>query len=228
MKGLAHSLRVVTAVHVVIVLGLALISGCRMLFKPKPPLSIPIEFTVEVPAAPADAPDPVPDPVPVPPPVRDAIALPQPPKPPPKVPPKKTPRRKIEPSQRRVTRHGETERQTKLSPEEIERLLAEGARPSDRTRIPDADARGFARVRAAFYDVWVQPSRAEVGGLTAEAAIVFGTGGRVISGRLSRPSGNAVLDNSVRRALNAVRQITGLPSGFAERHREMSVAFRVE
>ena len=228
MKGLAHNLRVVTAVHVVIVLGLALISGCRMLFKPKPPLSIPIEFTVEVPAAPADAPDPVPAPVPVPPPVSDAIALPQPPKTPPKAPPKTPPRRKIETSQRRVTRHGETERQTKLSPEEIERLLAEGARPSDRTRIPDADARGFARVRAAFYDVWVQPSRAEVGGLTAEAAIVFGTGGRVISGRLSRPSGNAVLDNSVRRALNAVRQVTGLPSGFVERHKEMSVAFRVE
>jgi hypothetical protein len=224
VKGLAHSLRVVTAVHVVIVVGLALISGCRILFKPKPPLSIPIEFTVEVPAALADAPDPVPDPVPLPPPVRDAIGLPQPPT----TPPKTAPRRKIESSQRRVTRHGETERQAKLSPEEIERLLAEGARPSDRTRIPDADARGFARVRAAFYDVWVQPSRAEVGGLTAEAVIVFGTGGRVISGRLSRPSGNAVLDNSVRRALNAVRQVTGLPSGFAERHRETSVAFRVE
>jgi hypothetical protein len=226
VKGLAHSLRVVTAVHVVIVLGLALMSGCRMLFRPKPLQTIPIEFTVEVPAAPAQAaaPDPAPDPVIVPPPVRDAVALPQPPR----TPPKKPPRRRIETSRRRVTRHAETERQTKLSPEEIERLLAEGARPSDRTRIPDADARGFARVRAAFYDVWVQPSRAEVGGLTAEAAIVFGTGGRVISGRLSRPSGNAVLDNSVRRALNAVRQVTGLPNGFVERHREMSVAFRVE
>jgi TonB family protein len=115
-----------------------------------------------------------------------------------------------------------------LTPEEIERLLAEGARPSDRTQIPTADARGFARVRAVFHEVWVQPSRTEVGDAVAEGVIVLGAEGRVISGRLSSPSGNAALDNSVRRALNSVKQVTGLPSGFVERHREVSVAFRVE
>ncbi|NQU40306.1 MAG: TonB C-terminal domain-containing protein [Lentisphaerae bacterium] len=227
MKGFGHQLRIVTVVHVVIVLGIFSFSGCRALFRPKPPQTIPIEFTVDVPRATADLPEERAENVvlPVPPPVRDAPPIVMPDK---AVPSPKPPRRKIETSHKRVARGADTERETRLTPEEIERLLAEGARPSDTTRIPDSDARGFACVRAAFYQVWVQPSRTEVGDDSAEAMIVLGTGGRVISGRLSRPSGNAVLDNSVRRALNAVTQVTGLPRGFVERHREISVAFRVE
>lgn len=229
MKGFGHSLRVVTVVHVVIVLGLFTFSGCRMLLRPKPPQIIPIEFTVEVPAEAAA--DPVDDAVPhtPPPPVRDTdpIAVPEKVAPRRDPPPPKPPR-KIETSSKRVTRDSATKRESRLTPEEIKRLLAEGARPSDSTRIPGDDARGLARVQAAFYEVWVQPSRTEAGDRSAEATIVLGTGGLVISGRLSQPSGNAVLDNSVNRALNAVKQVSGLPSGFVERHREITVAFRLE
>jgi len=225
VKGFGHSLRVVTIVHVVIVLTLSAVSGFRWLFRPEPTKAIPIEFTVEVAGEPAPEPTPAIEPEPP-----DPVPTPRPPDPPPvkKTPPKKKPRKKIETSQKRIRRPTGSDRKPSLTPEEIERLLAQGARPSDRTRIPDADARGFARVRAAFYEVWVQPSRAEVGGETVEAIIVLGTGGRVISSRLSCPSGNAVLDNSVRRALNAVKRVTGLPSGFEKRHREISIAFRVE
>ncbi len=224
MKGFGSNLRMVTMVHVVIVLALSGMSGCRWLLRPKPKQVIPIEFTVEVPGELAQGLSPVIEPEPPPP-----VPAPPPPDPTPvkKTPPKNT-REKIEISQKRIRRSAGSDRKPSLSPEEIERLLAEGARPSDRTRIPDADARGFARVRSAFYEVWVQPSRAEAGDETVEAIIILGTGGRVISGRLSRPSGNAVLDNSVRRALNAVKQVTGLPSGFGKRHREISIAFRVE
>jgi TonB family protein len=224
VRGFGHNLRIVTIVHIVIVLGLSVMSGCRWLFKPKAKQVIPIEFTVEVPgeAAPESAPVVAPEP----PPPRDPVPTPRPADPPPvKKPPQ---REKIETSQTRIKRHSGSDRKPTLSPEEIQRLLDDGARPSDRTRIPDADARGFARVRAAFYKVWVQPSRAEGGGVTVEAIIVLGPGGRVISGRISRPSGNAVLDNSVRRALNALKQVSGLPSGFEKRHREISIAFRVE
>jgi TonB family protein len=224
VRGFGHNLRIVTIVHIVIVLGLSAISGCRWLFKPKAKQVIPIEFTVEVPGEAAPEPAPIVEPAPPPPP--DPVPTPRPQDPPPvKKPPR---RRKIETNQKRIRRQAGSDRKPTLSPEEIERLLAQGARPSDRTRIPDADARGFARVRAAFYEVWVQPSRAEVGGVTVEAIIVLGTGGRVISGRISKPSGNAVLDNSVRRALNAVKQVSGLPSGFEKRHREISIAFRVQ
>jgi protein TonB len=222
VKGFGYNLRIVTIVHVVIVLALSGVSGCRWLFRRKPKKVIPIEFTVEVPGEPAPEPAPAvePEPVPAPPPPDPAPVK--------KPPVKKKPRKKIETSQKRIRRPTGSDRKPTLSPEEIEKLLAQGARPSDRTRIPDADARGFARVRSAFYEVWVQPSRAEVGGDTVEAIIVLAEGGRVISGRLSRPSGNAVLDNSVRRALNAVKRVTGLPSGFEKRHREISIAFRVE
>ncbi len=217
MKGFGKNLRVVTSIHLVVVLALFIISGCRKLFTRKPPQVIPIEFTVEVPGEPMI--EPVPAPLPDP----DSIPVPSLPTSRPK-----PPRRRIETSSQRVIRNSGRERQARLTEKEIEKLLAEGARPSDKTQIPDADARGFARVRAAFYELWVQPSRTEVGDQSAEAVISLGTGGRVISSRLSGPSGNAVLDNSVRRALNAVKQITGLPNGFVERHREISVAFRVE
>ncbi len=222
MRGFGHNLRVVTIVHVVIVLVLSGMSGCRWLFRRKPKEVIPIEFTVEVPGEPAPEPNPVvePEPIPAPPPPDPAPVK--------RRPVKKRPRKKIETSQKRIKRPTGSDRKPTLSPEDIERLLAQGAKPSDRTRIPDADARGFARVRAAFYEVWVQPSRAEVGGDSVEAVIVLGKDGRVMSGRLSQPSGNAVLDNSVRRALNAVKRVTGLPSGFENRHREISIAFRVE
>ncbi|MBL7076511.1 MAG: TonB family protein [Kiritimatiellae bacterium] len=223
MKGFGHNLRIVTVVHIIIVIGLSVMSGCRWLFRPKPKEVIPIEFTVEVAGELAQEPAPVVEPDPPPAPTPAPVPAPRPPDPP----PKKPPRKKIETSQKRVRRGG-SDRKPTLSAEEIQKLLDQGARPSDRTRIPDADARGFARVRAAFYEVWVQPSRAEVGGEAVETIIVLGTGGKVISGRISRPSGNAVLDNSVRRALNAVKQVTGLPSGFEKRHREISIAFRVE
>lgn len=221
MKGFGHNLRIVTVVHLVIVVGLSVMSGCRWLFRPKPKEVIPIEFTVEVAGQPSPQPAPVikPDPPPTP----ASVPVPRPPEPA----LKKPPRKKIETSRKRVRRGG-SDRKPTLSAEEIQKLLDQGARPSDRTRIPDADARGFARVRAAFYEVWVQPSRAEVGGETVEARIVLASGGAVISGRISRPSGNAILDNSVRRALNAVKRVTGLPSGFEKRHREISIAFRVE
>ncbi len=224
MRGFGHSLRIVTIVHVVIVVGLSVMSGCRWLLKPKAKQLIPIEFTVEVPGEPAPEPSPIVEPEPPPP--RDPLPAPRAPEPPPAKEPSR--RKEIETSRKRVRRQTGSDPKPTLTPEEIERLLAQGARPSDSTRIPDADARGFARVRAAFYEVWIQPSRAEAGGVTAEAIIVLGTEGRVISGRLARPSGNAVLDNSVRRALNAVKQVSGLPSGFEERHREVSIAFRVE
>lgn len=220
VRGLGHNLRIVTLVHVMIVLALGVVSGCQWLLRAKPETVIPVEFTVEVPRAA------VLEPTPEPAPVQEPEPVPTPEPAPPKPPPKR--RRKIEVSRERV-RHGDTSRKPSLTTEEIEKLLAQGARPSDRTRIPpDEDARGFARVRAAFYQVWVQPSRTEVGGEAAEAVIVLGPNGRVISGRLSKSSGNAVLDNSVRRALNAVPRVTGLPSGFEQRHREISIAFRVE
>ncbi len=226
MQGFGRNLKIVAAVHILVVVALSVMSGCSWMRRRKAETIVPIEFTVEVPGPVAPDPAPPVEPDPAPPPPKPEPALPKTrPKPKPEPAPRKKP---VQTSQARIRRGGGSPRQPTLSAEEIERLLAQGAKPSDHTSIPDADARGFARVRDAFYEVWVQPSRAEAQEQTAEGSIVLGAGGRVVSGRLSRPSGNAILDNSVRRALNAVKQVNGLPKGFVERHREISIAFRVE
>ena len=205
----------VTAVHVGVLLVWVLVSGVRWLFKRREPIVVPIEFTVET-----SAPEPEP------------IAWPDEPSPEPEpkpVPDHKPEKKPVERSTRRITRTENTPpKKNRLTEEEIRKLLAKGARPSDHTSIPDEDARCFEIVRRTLYETWAQPAAADVGGTTVEAVIRLAGDGRIVGRDLKRASGDAALDRSVMDALQIVQRIEGLTPGFVERHPTVSVLFRVE
>jgi len=210
-----YYLKIVAAVHIVGLLVILLYPSLCNLFRKKPETLVPIEFMVEVP------PEPLPEVAPEPEPV-----LPEPPREKPK-PPKKD--KKIERSNRKIKRNNDPKPPRKtLSPEEIKRLLAQGAKPADRTVIPDEDSRGFEMVRKALYRAWSQPSAAEAGDAIAEVSIRLGDGGRVLAAEMVKGSGNTAFDSSVKLALAAVKSIPRLPAGFVMRHNVVTVAFRVE
>jgi hypothetical protein len=217
--------KVVTLVHVGIVGLIFLVSAWRSLWRRHEPMSLPVEFMVVAPEAPT-----VVEPMPAP--------EPEQPEPVPAEPGRERPRlvkpSEIQRSTRRVTR-GPSQpapappRTPTLTPEAIRRRLAEGAVVGDRnTPRPDRDALCLALVRQAFYRAWRQPSREEAGTDTARAAIALAEDGRVVSSRLVEASGNAVLDQSVRLALEGVARIEGVTRDFVARHPTLTIAFRVE
>jgi outer membrane biosynthesis protein TonB len=138
----------------------------------------------------------------------------------------------IVPSNRKITRRADSSRrpEKRLSPEEVARLLAMGARAGDHTVIPaDEEVRCYTVIRQAFYDAWGQPSRDEVPpGATAEASIRVLWDGTVADRRVTRRSGNPVLDGSVQQALNSVRRIEGLTRAFVRKHDTVAITFRLE
>jgi colicin import membrane protein len=205
--------RRVALVHGAIVLLLFSATAWRRLIQRREPESISIAFTVAVPPMEPEAPP-------------EALFEPETPEPAPQPKPARKP---IERSARKVTRTTDrTPRQPRLTEEQIRRLLEQGARPADRTSIPEEDARCFEIVRRALYETWAQPAAADAGGLTAEAAIRIGPGGQVSGRELRRGSGSAAFDQSVRDALETVRRIEGLTPGFIGRHPSVSVLFKIE
>lgn len=209
----ARSLWIVALAHAVVLALLGALSGCRMLFRrPRPERLVPVEFTVAAPAEP----------------VAEAAPLPAEEAPPPA--PEPRVRRDIKVSRERVRRAlpapPSTER--RLSSEEIRRLLAVGAKPADETSVPDEERRCLDLIRRAFYTAWVQPSAEEAGGAEAEVAVRLGPGGTISGASLVRPSGRAVLDDSVMKGVRSVTRIEGLTAGFLTRYPEVVISFRVE
>ncbi len=216
--------RIVSGVHLVVfffVFSYGFVSGC---FRRPPDRVIPVEFLVDVRTAPDVAepdvvePDPAPDPEPDPPaPTPDPTPRPQ---------------RQIQVNTNRVVRRTPEQPapapENPLTPEEIRRLLDEGATASDRTSIPDEDGRGLAIIRETLYRIWDAPSRAAVGDAEAVLELRLGPGGAVQSTRLSRASGNPILDESVEQVGARIGRIHGLPSGFVERRPRVTIAFSVE
>lgn len=211
---------IVALVHVIVISATLVIPGCREMFRKKPPVVMPVEFLVEV-SQPEQAPR---EPV---------VSTPAKPKPEPKKEPKKKPvpkkreRPKIEKG-KRITRTPKPDpNRKKLTEEEIKKLLDAGAKPSDRTSIPDEDARCLDIIRRKLHSSWTQPSSAAFG-LSAELRIGLRSGGAVTSHTIVRSSGSAEFDTSVMRAGETVRTITGLTSGFIKRYPTVTIEFRVE
>ena len=178
-----------------------------------------VEFTVSVPPPPApDVPEPpTPEPpkpepksedIPVPDP--QAVKKPEPPKPPKDI--RQT---------NRVARKdfkAPPPKDKPLSEAEIARLLKMGARISDTTSIPDEGQLSlgayFNTVRERLYAVWQQPSQlASLPGLSADVRITVEPGGRITGRTKTRSSGNALMDDSVMKAVNSVTALPPLPVG---------------
>jgi outer membrane biosynthesis protein TonB len=235
-----RTFKVVAAVHVVVVIVLVVAGGLRA-FRRDEEFVQPVEFLVEVPPSLVASPEEsrVPGPV-----APEEIGPPSPPseskpeetelpervkEPEPKPKPKPGPKPPIERSATPVVRRPDGKPPVApLSEDEIRKLLDRGAKPSNRTVIPDDNNICFGLVRKAYYDAWIQPSRNEIGDASAEVLIRLGAGGTVVLQELKRPSGIAVLDSSVIAAAKQVRRIDGLTSDFISRHPTVTVLFRLE
>jgi len=213
----AKNLRVVTGVHVVIIAALFMSGWMSKLIKPRKDVVIPVEFLVAVPPSAPDKP------------VQNDF--PAPVKKPADIPAKKPPQKQkpIKISNKVVTNPNLTKTPPvkTLTPEEIQKLIDMGAKPSDRTVIPEDDQIYKGMVKKAFTDVWTEPSRAEVGDAVAEVEIRLAGDGTVVSAKLVKGSGVAALDESVVKALKFVKRVNGLSADFVSRYETLTISFRV-
>ena len=209
-----------------------------------------LDFTVAVPPPPPpeeappeeepDEPEPEPEPEPESDPEDIAPSAPEPPKPePPKPeakpePPKPKPKPDIRQNNRvtnwKPPKNAPPPREATLSPEEIEKLLRQGARISERTSVPtDADAREIAAYDNHLFETynaaWAQPAGLAKG-LSAEAVLEIEGDGRLRSARLSRRSGNDALDASVEQVLRNVQRLNRPPKSVTLPYRR-TITFEV-
>lgn len=214
------SLKISTAVHALVILALIVVPALlNWRWRRQRKDYVVIDLTLALPEIPASA--------------VEAARAQKPPEPPKDIPeePKPKPKPQIEKSTKRITRPEPKPRQPQLTPEEIRRLLAAGARISDRTSLPDGEfpfAWYYALVRQAMYEAWNQPGAGAVpAGTTAEVLIRVEKDGTITSRKLTRSSGNAVMDESVMRAVQSVAKLRPLPPQFAGGSKEITIEFQL-
>ena len=219
----ASSVKRVVIAHLVVI-GLALliplVSG---LFKPKPPETIAINLAVGAP--PTEAPDPQPTPPEV---------TPQPPDPPPREPDPPPPPREPEPrprnpvikqNGRRVTIDRQRPKPNVPNVDDALRDLTE-VRPDQLSTGPVTDESAeYAKIYQAMMAGWIRPVRDETGKVVAQLTIRLGAGGAIVGSQLSRPSGNAQMDASVRAVPARVGRIPGLSSEFIRKHPSITIDY---
>lgn len=220
----------VTLIHGVL-LVLLVAAGTRSCVSRKPPPTVmPIEFIVAVDDGP-EIKEPLP-PKPEASPVKPDVVPPKPPEPEIKEPDpvkKATTVKKPIERGRRISAPNPTPPPPnfkKLSQEEIARLLALGATPGNRNTIPEGDTLAFEVIRRKLYQAWTQPASVPRN-LTAVVEIHMNASGDVLARRLIRGSGNAVMDQTVMEAVQAVRRIEGLSADFLNRWRKVSITFEL-
>lgn len=233
----------------------SLVNGCAFLRNRKKKAEIPIEFTVAIPEeyVGEEGPKPDPDPVKEEPVIKDdPIPEPVPDKPiekkelkPPKKEEPKPPKKKIEKSNKVIEKKETPKKKEvikklppnlktvkvtgpKLTPEEIKKMLDLGATPSDRTSIPGEEEICLLSIKNALYKAWRMPSAENKTRIPAEIEITLGSTGAVLGYRLTRSSGNRVLDNSALDAAAAVPRIGNLSPEFLRSHRKVTIDFELE
>ena len=211
-------LKRVTAAHFAIVAWSVFATGWRGCERHKVS-TVPIEFVVE--PAPAAANE-----LPSPPSREPAVAEPVRPvgiaRPAPRPAPVSTRRIPVRPESKTPAKR------PRLTPQEIEKLLAGGSLPASRAAMPDNDSICLEQIRVTLWNAWNQPSFAEVGASRATARISFDARGRIVGRELVGKSGVEIMDQSVLNALNAIDVIPGLSPDFLARHPSVDVLFKVE
>jgi TonB family protein len=224
------------------------VNGCAFLRNRKKKTEIPIEFTVAIPEEYVGEECPKPEPVkdepvvkddPIPVPVPDKPIEKKKPEEPPKPPKKKIEKttkiieRKEPPKKKEIVKlppNIKTVKVTgpKLTPEEIRKMLERGATPSDRTSIPGDEAICLLAIKNTLYQAWRMPSAENKTRIPAEIEITLGSTGAVLGYRLTRSSGNRVLDNSALDAAAAVPRFGSLSPEFLRSHRKVTIDFELE
>jgi len=252
-KGLRFSL-IMHLCLIVVLMSAGIFKSCACLRTRKPAEVSQIEFTVEIPedwVAPAPTPTPEPEPKPEPKPEPTPEPKPEPtPEPTPE--PKPEPKPKPEPRKREPIVKSTTivERQSakpaptiipvprdtptvktptiRLTPEEIRKLLDQGATPGTRTVVPAERDRCLLAIKQALYAAWIRPGAEHRTGRPATAEIRLGAGGAVLGNTIVKSSGSTVLDDSVRAALTAIRSFSGLTPAFITAHPTVTINFELE
>ena len=223
---LRHNLKLSAIVHGVVLLALIiapLLFNWRLRKKRKEIITI-VDLTIPMPEIPSPTPD-----------IKQPEPVRKEPPPPPKtdIPePEKKPKHVVQKSEKKVKRPPPPKPKTpQLSQEEIRKLLAAGAKISDKLSVPTDEfpaAWYYALVRQTMYDAWNQPSSlAGRSGLVAEVTIRVQRDGKITSREMTRSSGNSVMDDSVMKAVQAVTQLRPLPPQFPGASHEITVEFEL-
>jgi len=80
-------------------------------------------------------------------------------------------------------------------------------------------------VGKVYYDAWVAPEGEATGDTRVEATVTIARNGEVLSARITKPSGNAAIDQSVQATLDRVRFAVPLPAGTSESQRVVPIGF---
>ncbi len=223
------------AVHGAIVLALLIWSVASCVKRRQPReittfVDLQVEPAAALPAQPEPESEPEPEPAPA------AIPEPEPvkPKPAPKPAPKPEPKPKPKPESkvavsRKLVRRDPAARQApKLTPEQIRNLLAAGVKPAAAASGDPGFGWYLALVRNAMYDAWNQPSTlAGRRGLTTQITLRVQRSGIISERQLTRPSGNALMDQSAMQAAESVIRLPELPPGFGGDYKDITVDFEL-
>lgn len=214
-----HYLKLSTAVHLgllVVMIVSPLLFSWRLRRKNKQFIQF-VDLTVAVPDIPS---------------VKPAESIKPPAPEPPKPVSKDIPEPKIKKSTKKIKRPEPPKpKAPALSQEEIKKLLAAGAKISDRTSIPADEfpfAWYFALVRQTMYDAWNQPSTLSASaGLTTEVTLRVLRDGTITQRKMTRASGNKLMDDSVMKAVEAVPKLRPLPPGFGGSSKDIVIEFEL-
>ena len=243
----------VTFVHAGVLALVLLMSAWQSWFQKPTPITIPLEFMVEIPphdegndqeqttseppqadlTPPVIIPD-IPPPTPLPPKENKPPPKKETPRPPDNKSDKKPEKKQVEVSKKKVTRTGmkinaaaTTQKPMKrLTADEIRRLLEMGATPGTRTVVPEGDLLYYETIRRTMYNAWLQPTSLPVN-LAVEVTIELMENGAVVDRQISKSSGNQVMDDSVQKAIHAVTRINGLPADFVKSHSRITIVFEL-
>ncbi len=231
-----------TTVHLVVVVLILVVPLIRKLSHPrKPPEMITFVDLSALPPPPPPTAEVAPEPEPEPP---KPLPEPEPPKPAP-IPEKieeKKPAEKPKPEQHKIKVNTnktirrmdtpprpQTPNQPTLTKEQIRKLLEANVKfsssGSPSTSFSDLSLY-YATVRDAMYGAWNQPSTV-ARGLVAEVSIKVQRSGAVTQRRLSRPSGNKVMDDSVMQAVNSISRLRALPAEIRDDPLDITIEFVV-
>jgi len=127
----------------------------------------------------------------------------------------------------------------KLSESEIKRMLGEGVASANTANTQPGLGGGgggtyhpyalyLSQIRAIMYEAWQQPSSL-IGkrGLITTVEIRVQRDGQITAKKISRPAGNALMDDSVGRAIESVTKVPELPPGFGGLYKDITIDFEL-
>lgn len=91
------------------------------------------------------------------------------------------------------------------------------------------DAERYARwVRERYENAWTQPEAAQRASSTVSVKVVVARDGTIISSKILTRSRDPLLDDSIQRALNLVKQLPRFPDGLQEQQMEFTINFNLK